>query len=61
VDHKERHHLHHEKEREEKKREHAAHEREQEKKGLPIHPGWLLGLGIVLTLLAVLVWTLFLS
>jgi hypothetical protein len=61
MDHKEQHHQHHEKEREQHKKEKKEHEREQEKKGWPVHPAWLLGLGIVLVVAALLVWTLFLS
>jgi hypothetical protein len=56
MDHKEQHHQHHQKEREQHKKEHKEYERQQEKKSLPIHPAWLLGLGVVLTLLALLVW-----
>jgi hypothetical protein len=61
MDHKEQHHLHHEKEREHKKKEHEAYERAQEKKtGLSsIHPAWFVGLGIVLVMSVVLLWTLF--
>jgi Ca2+/H+ antiporter len=61
MDHKEQHHQHHEKEREQHKKEKKEHEHQQEKSGLPIHPAWLLGLGIVLVVVALLVWTLFLS
>ena len=57
MDHKEQHHLKHEKEREHEKKEHKEHEREQEKRLLPVHPAWLLVAGSVLILLAVLVWT----
>jgi hypothetical protein len=58
MDHKEQHHLKHEKEREHEKKE---HERQEEKKLLPIHPAWLFGVALALMLLAVLLWTLFLS
>ena len=59
MDHKEQHHEHHRHEREEHKKEQKLHEREQEKKSsLPVHPLWLLVVGVVLTLGAVLVWTL---
>jgi hypothetical protein len=61
MDHKEQHHLKHEKQREEEKREHKAHERQGEKRAMPFHPAWLLVAGVVLTLGAVLIWTLFLS
>jgi hypothetical protein len=59
MDHKEQHHLHHQKEREHEKREHKAHEHEQEKKtGLSsIHPAWFVGLGTVLIVLIVVLWT----
>jgi len=61
MDHKEQHHLKHEKEREHEKKEHKEHERQEEKKLLPIHPAWLFGVALALMLLAVLLWTLFLS
>lgn len=61
MDHKEQHHLHHQKEREEKKREEKEFERQQELKGWPIHPAWFVVLGIILTVLAIIVWTLFLQ
>jgi quinol-cytochrome oxidoreductase complex cytochrome b subunit len=57
MDHHEQHHLHHQKEREEKKKEQKEYERKQEKNLLPFHPVWLVGLGIVLVVAAVLVWT----
>ncbi len=57
MDHKEQHHLKHQKDRDRKKKEHQAHEREAGKKRLPFHPGWLVVVGVVLTLAAVLVWT----
>jgi len=59
MDHKEQHHLKHEKEREHEKKEHKLHEQEQEKKDfLPFHPAWLVAVGIALTLAGVLIWTL---
>lgn len=58
MDHKEQHHQHHEKERAEKKKEQKEHERQEEKSALPFHPAWLVAVGVVLTLLALLVWTL---
>jgi hypothetical protein len=61
VDHKEQHHLHHQKEREHEKREEKLREQQQEKKLLPVHPAWLFGIGAVLVLAAVLVWTFFLQ
>lgn len=57
MDHQEQHHQHHEKEREHKKKEHKAHERASGKKSLPVHPAWLAIAGILLTLIAILVWT----
>jgi hypothetical protein len=60
MDHQEQHHQRHEKEREHKKKEQKEYERAQDKKLLPVHPTWLLGIGIALVLLAMLVWTLFL-
>jgi hypothetical protein len=57
MDHKEQHHLHHQKEREREKKEHRAYERAQEKRFLPFHPAWLVGLGTALVLAAILVWT----
>jgi uncharacterized membrane protein len=59
VDHKEQHHQHHVKEREQHVREHKAHEHRKEKDLGPIHPLWFLVLGTVLTCLAVLSWILF--
>jgi uncharacterized membrane protein len=57
MDHKEQHHQHHQKEREHEKKLQKLHEDEQEKNALPFHPIWLLVVGIVLTLAAVLIWT----
>ena len=61
MDHKEQHHQKHEKEREHEKKEHKAHEQQEMKSALPFHPAWLFGVGAVLALAAVLIWTLFLS
>jgi hypothetical protein len=56
MDHKEQHHEHHRHEREEHKKEQKQHEEQQMKKSsLPL-PVWLIVLGVVLTLGAVLVW-----
>ena len=60
MDHKEQHHLKHIKEREHEKKEHHQHELEAEKKLLPFHPAWLL-LGVVLAIVAVLIWTFLLA
>lgn len=59
MDHKEQHHQHHQKEREQEKKEHKAHEQEQEKKGglSSIHPAWFVGLGTVLIVVVVLLWS----
>jgi len=57
MDHKEQHHQHHEKEREHEEKEHKAHERARGKRFVPFHPSWLIVGGIVITLIAVLVWT----
>jgi len=56
MDHKEQHHEHHVKERERRKKE---REERQGKSAWPIHPGWLLIVGIVATLAAVMIWTFF--
>ena len=61
MDHHEQHHQHHQKEREQEKKEKKAHGHEQEVKGPPIHPAWLFGIGLVLVVAAVLVWTFLLS
>jgi hypothetical protein len=61
VDHKEQHHEHHRKEREREKQREAAHEREAMRQPGGIHPAWFVATGVVLVLLAVLVWTLWLS
>ena len=61
MDHKEQHHLKHEKERESEKKEHQRHESEADKTRLPIHPAWLFVVGAVLVLVAVLIWTLLLA
>jgi hypothetical protein len=61
MDHHEQHHQHHVHEREqEKKREkerEKERERAEEKRLLPVHPAWLLVVGVVLVLLALVVWT----
>jgi hypothetical protein len=61
MDHKEQHHLKHVKEREHEKKEQKQHEREVMKSLLPFHPAWLFVVGAVLALVAVLLWTIFLS
>lgn len=58
MDHHEQHRQHHQKEREEKKKHKKEHEHQQEKQfPYPIHPKWLLIVGVGLILVAVLVWT----
>jgi hypothetical protein len=61
MDHRQQHHEHHRKEREHEKREQKAYEMQQEKNLLPFHTKWLVVLGIVLIVAAILVWTLFLQ
>jgi hypothetical protein len=61
MDHHEQHHQHHEKEREEKKKHEKEYERKHEGSGPPIHPAWLFGVGAILALAAILIWTMFLS
>jgi hypothetical protein len=55
MDHHEKHRQAKEHERAEKKKEHAEYAREHARKG--VHPGWLVGAGIVICLIAVLLWT----
>jgi hypothetical protein len=57
MDHKEQHHERHEKEREEHKKKQKQHEQEEAKSGLPFHPAWFVVLGVVMVLVAVLIWT----
>jgi hypothetical protein len=61
MDHKEQHHLKHLKERQREKQEHHHHEQEAEKSALPFHPAWLVAVGAVLVLAAVVIWTVFLT
>jgi hypothetical protein len=61
MDHHEQHHEHHQHEREQEKKEHKAFERQHAKSALPFHPAWFVVLGFVLVLVAVILWTLFLS
>ena len=59
MDHKEQHHQKHIKEREHEKKEHKKHEQQQQGKSfLPFHPAWLVAVGAVFVLAAVLIWTL---
>jgi hypothetical protein len=57
MDHKEQHHEHHQKEREHERKKRHAHGREQPKNMMPFHPAWLVAVGVVLVLAALLVWT----
>jgi cytoskeletal protein RodZ len=61
MDHHEQHHQHHKEEREHEKKEHKAYERQHEKSALPFHPAWLVVVGFVLVVVALLLWTLVLS
>ena len=56
MDHKEKHHEHHEKEREHEKKLHKAHERAEEKRALPFHPAWFVAVGVVLIVKVLGVW-----
>ena len=60
MDHQEQHHLKHQKEREHKKHEHLVHERQSEG-SRRFHPAWIIVLGAVLALVAMVIWMLFLS
>jgi hypothetical protein len=57
MDHHEQHHQHHEKEREERIKHEKEHERREEKQPWKIHPAWWVVMGVVLILVAVLIWT----
>lgn len=59
MTHQQEHHQHHRKEREEKKEERKQHEHIQERRLGNIHPAWYLALGLVLTMVATLIWTFF--
>jgi hypothetical protein len=61
MDHKEQHHEHHKKEREEKIREKRLYDKAQEKRMLPFHPGWLFVIGAGLVAAALAIWTFFLQ
>lgn len=54
----EEHHQHHRKEREEKKEVRKEHEHAAERRLGNIHPGWYLAIGLVLTMIATIIWTL---
>jgi hypothetical protein len=57
MDHNAQHHQHKEKERELKKKEEKAYEEASEKNRLPIHPAWVVVVGIALVGMVVYVWT----
>jgi hypothetical protein len=57
MDRHEQHHQHHEKEREERIKHEKVRERGEEKQPWKMHPAWLAGAGVVLILVAVLIWT----
>jgi hypothetical protein len=57
MDHREQHRQHKEKEREDKKKHEKAFEEKSEKGRLPIHPAWIVVVGVALTAIAVYVWT----
>ncbi len=62
MDHKEQHQQKKEKQRDQEKKEHRVYEQQAEKKGrLPFHPAWVVVVGFVLTLTAVLIWTYIIS
>lgn len=55
MDHKEQHHLPHQKEREHAKKEQKEYKRRLEKRILRVHPAWF-GLVIGLMLVTLLIW-----
>jgi preprotein translocase subunit Sec61beta len=57
MDRREEHHLHKEKEREQKKKAEKAYEEKSEKNRLPIHPAWVVVIGVALITMVVYVWT----
>jgi hypothetical protein len=58
MDHQDKHKLHKEKEHEQKKKEEKAHEAEWEKTdGFPIHPAWVVAIGVALIGMVVYMWT----
>jgi hypothetical protein len=58
MDHRERRHQQHEKEREKRLAHEREIEREEEKQVRRIHPGWFVGVGIVLVGVVILTWML---
>jgi hypothetical protein len=57
MSHKQEHDQRHEKHRQEKIQHEKQREAEWEKKPRRIHPGWFMGVGIVLIVMVVVVWT----
>ena len=57
MDHQQRRHEHHQKEREHEKAVWKQHEREASGKRHPFHPAWYVVVGAALILAAVIVWT----
>jgi hypothetical protein len=57
MDHKEKHHEHHKKEREHEDRLKKEREHRQEELPRQIHPAWSVVMGCALVALVVLVWT----
>jgi hypothetical protein len=57
MDHQEKHQQHKEKEREHKKKEEKEYEEQEEKYRLPIHPAWVVVIGVALIFMVVYVWT----
>jgi uncharacterized membrane protein YcjF (UPF0283 family) len=55
MDHHEQHRQHHDKQREHEKKEHAAHAHNQKRRRF--HPTILVATGLLLVLIAVLIWT----
>jgi cytoskeletal protein RodZ len=58
MDHQEKHRQQKEKERERKNKKERAYEEVQEKRRLPVNSVWLVVVGVILTAMAVYVWTL---
>jgi hypothetical protein len=57
MDRREEHQQHKEKEREQKKKVEKAYEEESEKYRLPVHPAWVVVIGVTLIGIVVYVWT----
>jgi preprotein translocase subunit Sec61beta len=57
MDHQEKHKLQKEREREQKKKGEKVYEELEEKNRLPIHPAWVVVLGVALIGMVVYVWT----